>query len=134
VAGLLQTASCVATRFWHARSPRGARIARPMRLFNARYSPDARSRSPRRPARQTTTRAPYRGPPVTLGHIRSHGVRRLLIYCSTGLCHHSAVVDSDRWPDETALLDLDRRAVCTKCGMIGADVRPNWSERPNPES
>jgi hypothetical protein len=34
---------------------------------------------------------PYR-PPVTLGHIRSHGVRRLLIYCSEGLyCHHSAV-------------------------------------------
>jgi hypothetical protein len=77
---------------------------------------------------------PYRGPPVTLGHIRSHGVRRLLIYCSTGLCHHSAVINADRWPDETVLLDLDRRAVCTKCGMIGADVRPNWSERPPPES
>ena len=77
---------------------------------------------------------PDSGPPVTLGHIRSHGVRRLLIYCSTGLCHHSAVVDADRWPDDTALLDLDRWAVCTKCGMIGADVRPNWSERPHPES
>jgi hypothetical protein len=24
---------------------------------------------------------PYQGPPVTLGHIRSHGVRRLLFYC-----------------------------------------------------
>jgi hypothetical protein len=32
------------------------------------------------------------------------------------------------------LLDLDRRAVCARCGMIGADVRPNWSERPLPES
>jgi hypothetical protein len=74
--------------------------------------------------------APYSGPTVTLGHIRSHGVRRLLIYCSTGLCHHSAVVDADRWPDDTVLPDLDRKAVCTKCGMIGADVRPNWSERP----
>jgi hypothetical protein len=43
---------------------------------------------------------PYRGPPVTLGHIRSHGVPNvpnLLIYCSEGLnCHHSAVVDADR--------------------------------------
>jgi hypothetical protein len=57
----------------------------------------------------------------------------LLIYCSTGLCHHSAVVDAD-WPDETVLRDLDRRAVCIKCGMMGADVRPNWSERPQPES
>jgi hypothetical protein len=77
---------------------------------------------------------PYRWPPVTLSHIRSHGVRRLLIYCSTGLCHHSAIIGADRWPDETVLLDLDRRAVCTKCGMIGADVRPNWSERPPSES
>ena len=71
---------------------------------------------------------------MTLGHIRSHGVRRLLIYCSAGLCHHSAVVDADRWPDDTVLLDLDRRAVCTKCGMIGADVRPDWSDRPPAES
>jgi hypothetical protein len=70
-----------------------------------------------------------------MGHIRSHGVRRLLIYCTQGLfCHHSAVVDADRWPDDTVLLDLDRKAVCTKCGVIGADVRPNWSERPQPLS
>jgi hypothetical protein len=77
----------------------------------------------------------YRGPPVTLGHIRSHGVRRLLISCSEGLyCHHSATVDADRWPDDTALNDLCPKAVCTKCGMIGADVRPNWSERQPAES
>jgi len=76
----------------------------------------------------------YRSSPVTLGHNRSHGVRRLLIYCSAGLCQHSAVVDADRWPDDTVLLDLDRKAVCTRCGMIGADVRPNWSERPPAES
>ena len=84
------------------------------------------------PARRR--KEPYRGPPVTLGHIRSHGVRRLLIYCSTGLCHRSAIIDVDGWPDDTVLLDLDRRAVCIKCGMIGADVRPNWSDRPKPES
>jgi hypothetical protein len=82
----------------------------------------------RRPAR-------YSGPPVTLGHIRSHGVRHLLIYCNQGLyCHHGAVINADRWPDETVLLDMNRSAVCTKCGMIGADVRPNWSERPPPWS
>jgi hypothetical protein len=77
----------------------------------------------------------YRGPPVTLGHIRSHGVRTLLVYCTTGLyCHHSAIIDADRWPDDTVLLDLDQRAVCTRCGIVGADVRPNWSERPPLES
>jgi hypothetical protein len=67
---------------------------------------------------------PYRGQPVTLGHMRAHGVRRLLIYCSTGLCHHSATIEADRWPDDTAVRDLCPKAVCTKCGMIGADVRP----------
>jgi hypothetical protein len=93
-----------------------------------------RHRDPRDDPPARRRKEPYRGPPVTLGHIRSHGVRRLLIYCSTGLCHRSAIIDVDGWPDDTVLLDLDRRAVCIKCGMIGADVRPNWSERPQPES
>ena len=85
------------------------------------------------PARRRPQR--YQGPPVTLGHIRSHGVRRLLIYCNAGLyCHHSAVIDADRRPDDTVLLDLDRRAVCTKCGIIGAYARPNWKERSQRES
>jgi hypothetical protein len=48
--------------------------------------------------------------------------------------HHSALVDAHRWPDHTALLDLERKAACTKCGMIGAEVRPSWSKRPYPES
>jgi hypothetical protein len=35
----------------------------------------------------------YRGPPVTLGDMRSHGVLRVLIYCSEGLYyHHSGTV------------------------------------------
>ena len=71
--------------------------------------------------------APYRGPPVTLGHMRALGCRRLLIYCSTGLCHHSAIVEADHWGDQTAIRDLCSKAVCTRCGMIGADVRPDWS-------
>ncbi len=72
----------------------------------------------------------YRGPPVTLGHIRSHGVRRLLVYCGNGShCYHSAIIDADRWPDETVLLDLNRRLVCTKCGIIGGQARPSWDDR-----
>jgi hypothetical protein len=95
-----------------------------------------RARDPRDDPPPERRPAPYRGPPVTtLGHLRSHGVRHLLIYCTQGLyCHHSALIDVDQWPDDTVLLNLDRRAVCTKCGMIGADVRPNWSERPLPEN
>jgi hypothetical protein len=80
-------------------------------------------------------RARYNGPTVTLGDLRAHGVRRLLIYCSEGLyCCHSATIDAERWPDETAVRDLCPKAVCTKCGMIGADVRPDWSERSLRES
>jgi hypothetical protein len=94
-----------------------------------------RHRDPHDDAAQRRRPERYRGPPVTLGHIRSHGVRQLLIYCSAGLyCYHSAVVDADRWPDETVLLDLGRRAVCTKCGIIGAQMRPNWDDRPKRES
>jgi hypothetical protein len=93
-----------------------------------------RAREPHDDPPAKRRRQQYQGPPVTMGHIRSHGVRYLLIYCSTGFCHHSAVVDADRWPDDTVLLNLNRKAVCTRCGMIGADVRPNWSERPPPES
>jgi hypothetical protein len=31
--------------------------------------------------------------PVTLGHIRSHGCRGLLVYCISGRCHHSATLN-----------------------------------------
>jgi hypothetical protein len=76
---------------------------------------------------------PYLGPPVKLGHIRSHGARNLLIYALPAAAiqrsHHT-----DRWPDETTLIGLCPKAACTRCDMVGADVRPNWSERPRSES
>jgi len=62
-----------------------------------------------------------------MGHIRSHGCRDLLVYCTSGWCHHSAKINADWLPDDTALLDLDPRMVCTSCSLIGADVRPDWS-------
>jgi hypothetical protein len=74
-------------------------------------------RSPRRPTGQTTTATVPRAA-GDHGHIRSHGVRHLLFYCSTGFCHHSTVVDADRWPDDTMLLDLNRKAVCTKSAIL----------------
>jgi hypothetical protein len=90
--------------------------------------------SPRRPAGQATTDPIWR----SAGDARAHPLpwrpRHLLIYCTRGAYRTSAVINADRCPDETVLLDLDRKAVCTRCGMIGADVRPNWSERPPPET
>jgi hypothetical protein len=90
-----------------------------MRRHDPRDDPPAKRRSDA-----------YRGPPVTLGDMRAQGVRKLLIYCSRGLyCHHSATVDADRWPDDTAVGDLCPKAVCSKFGIIGADVRPDLTER-----
>jgi hypothetical protein len=44
--------------------------------------------------RQATTDGHIGGRPSPGGHLRWHGWRRLSICCSTGLCHHSAVVDA----------------------------------------
>lgn len=37
------------------------------------------------------------GPPMTLGNMRSLGVRSLALICE--LCHHKAVLPADRWSD-----------------------------------
>ena len=69
-------------------------------------------------------------PPVTLGHIRGHGCCDLLVYCSSIICNHSITLNADHLPDETAIRQLGARMVCTRCGLIGADVRPDTSCRP----
>jgi hypothetical protein len=66
-------------------------------------------------------------PPVTLGHIRGHGCRNILVYCTSGWCNHSVVMNADGLPDEMPVRSLCPRMVCTACGLIGADVRPDWS-------
>ena len=60
--------------------------------------------------------------PVTMGHIRGHGVTRLIVYCESLWCNHSDSLDAGWLSDDTILLDLDPRMVCTACGLIGADV------------
>jgi hypothetical protein len=64
--------------------------------------------------------------PVTLGHIRSHGCRDLLVYCEAIWCNHSAEIHAERLPDETVIRALCPRMVCTRCDLVGADVRPDW--------
>jgi hypothetical protein len=59
--------------------------------------------------------------PVTMGHIRSHGCRD----------HHSATLNGNWLPDDTAVRSLCSRMVCTRCGMLGADVRLDWSPHVN---
>jgi hypothetical protein len=68
---------------------------------------------------------------VTLGHIRSHGCRDLLIYCGCIDCSHSAVMNADHLSDDTPTRPLGARMVCTHCGHMGADVRPDWGPHVN---
>jgi hypothetical protein len=63
---------------------------------------------------------------VTLDHIRGHGCRGVLVYCESIWCNHSADIDADWLPDDTVIRSLAPRMVCTACGLIGADVRPDW--------
>jgi len=68
---------------------------------------------------------------VTLAHIRSHGCRDLLVYCESIWCNHSVVMNADWLPDDMPVRSLCPRMVCTACGLIGADVRPDWSPHTN---
>jgi hypothetical protein len=68
---------------------------------------------------------------MTLGNMRANGVRSLDVSCS--LCHHRAVLSADPWPDHVPVPMFGPRMVCTRCGIIGADARPNWREQPKPQ-
>jgi hypothetical protein len=34
------------------------------------------------------------------------------------------------WPDHVPVPTFGPRMVCTRCGIVGADARPNWLEPP----
>jgi hypothetical protein len=69
-------------------------------------------------------------PPMTLGNMRTNGVRSLTVYCER--CHHQALLDVDDFADDVPVPLFGPRMVCTICGAIGADARPNWNERAPP--
>ena len=71
--------------------------------------------------------------PVTLGHMRSQGCRDLLVYCNSGHCNHSAIMNVGHLPDDTPIKSLGG-IVCTWCGHLGADVVPNWPTHAPPRS
>jgi hypothetical protein len=59
-------------------------------------------------------------------------VRSLDVSCCN--CQHQAVLSADRWPDNVAVPAFGPRMVCTPCGIVGADARPNWKEQPPRET
>jgi hypothetical protein len=40
----------------------------------------------------------------------------------------------EAWPDHVPVPAFGPRMVCTRCGIIGADARPNWLEQPPRET
>jgi hypothetical protein len=70
------------------------------------------------------------GQPMTLGNMRSLGVRGLWACCLNRECRHEVRLCVDDYPDELEVPSFGPRMVCKRCGHVGADVRPNWLEQP----
>lgn len=68
----------------------------------------------------------FDGAPMTLGNLRSLGMRSLQVYCNN--CPHHGVLDINGQPDHLAVKSFEPKMYCTKCGSKNVDVRPNWSE------
>jgi hypothetical protein len=64
--------------------------------------------------------------PVPLLTMRRLGRRTIVVYCGNDRCHHQAELDAGRWSDDVTFGDLQPRMLCTACGHLGADVRPDW--------
>jgi hypothetical protein len=65
---------------------------------------------------------------MTLGNMRQNGVSTLDVWCG-GRHQHHRVIDVSQYSDDVPVPWFGPRMVCTVCGTIGADARPNWSER-----
>ena len=62
--------------------------------------------------------------PMDLANMRANGVRCLDI--QRPQCLHQVILNVDHLPDHLTIPSFKARMACTKCGTVGADVRPNW--------
>jgi ribosomal protein S27AE len=65
--------------------------------------------------------------PMELANMRQNGVRSFAVQCPK--CRHEVIMNVDHLPGDLTVPSFGPRMVCTKCGTIGADARPNWKER-----
>jgi hypothetical protein len=63
---------------------------------------------------------------MTLGNMRSLGPRSLDVTCKK--CGYQTKVNVDDHPDDTTVPSFGPRMRCSKCGHLGANVRPEWSQ------
>jgi hypothetical protein len=67
---------------------------------------------------------------MDLANMRQNSVRSLDVQCWR--CRHRTIINVDHLPADLTVKSFEPRMVCTKCGTVGADVRPNWRERARP--
>ncbi len=65
---------------------------------------------------------------MTLGHMRAHGCRDLLVNCNS--CNHSTAMNVGHLTDDTEIAALGFALVCRRSGYVGARVTPNWPGDP----
>ena len=68
----------------------------------------------------------HKGSPMDLPNMRARtALRSLSVSCAA--CHQSVRFNVDAYPDHILVVVFG--PICTGCGMIGADARPDWTER-----
>ena len=55
---------------------------------------------------------------ITLGEMRSSGVRGVIIYCSDYKCSHWIRLSADQWPDDTRLSDLEDNSLARPAASV----------------
>jgi hypothetical protein len=67
---------------------------------------------------------------ITFGEMRASGTRDILIYCRDYRCGHHVEKNADDVPDDLRLSDIEPYYYCSRCGKVGAEVRPKFSYGP----
>jgi len=63
--------------------------------------------------------------PMTLGNMRANGIHTLAVRCLVFDYCHETVLEVDSYGKDIPVPAFEPCVVCTACGAIGADVRPN---------
>jgi hypothetical protein len=74
-----------------------------------------------------TSRLNFPIEPMDLANMRQNGVRSLAVHCPQ--CPKEVILNVDHLPGDLTVPLFGPPMVCTKCGRVGADARPNWRER-----